>query len=98
MTTAEKLEETKEALRVWQGKKHFLARNERAVYKYRIIELEKKIDSERESYEELQEALRKITDMSFKNAVLKAENAKLKRKISHLHDFYQEKLNGKDKS
>ena len=93
MTTAQKPEETRESLRVWQGKKHFLARNERALYRFKIAELEKKIDSERESYEGLQEAIRKIKDMSFKNAVLKGENAKLKRKISHLHTFYQEKLN-----
>ena len=92
MTTAQKLKEARDKLSGWQGKKSFLAKNERQLYKNKIVELENKVKDNNQMFQELESKKLQNVDLKYKASILTNKNRELQRKIEHLHEFYQNQI------
>ena len=92
MTTAQKLKEAKAELTVWRERKHFLANGERAVLNSEITRLTALVEDRKDTYTKLEYYMDKSLELAFKNGELQKENKMLKRKLTHIHDFYKRRL------
>ena len=98
LTTAQKLKEARNRLKVCNERKNHLAASERQGYKNDIVRLEALVEDRNDTFDKLHKAQNKLGDMEYRNAQLKNENKRLVRKLEFATKLYQEKLNEKNRT